>query len=271
MVSAAVLLAVGGMLTVLATCPLRRVAWPFIRLLAILTFILAAMVGAWFISRDAWAAPAVWGLTAALAGAGSSFLLMVLAPLLPSAPAIVPWIRGCAIAGGTAALAGGAFLELSSGGLSGPNTELVALHWIAVTAGLLLAGFVFGTFNVGWLLGHRYLTAPDMTIDPLRRISGLVVIAMVARWMFFIAGLAAILLLPTYADAARHLSKDWLMLSIRVGVGLLLPSIGVYMTWECVRLRSTQSATGILFFTSVLIMIGELTSLYLAGPLGLPI
>jgi hypothetical protein len=36
------------------------------------------------------------------------------------------------------------------------------------------------------------------------------------------------------------------------------------MAWQCVRLRSTQSATGILFFASVLVAIGELTSQQLA-------
>ena len=61
---------------------------------------------------------------------------------------------------------------------------------------------------------------------------------------------------------------DWLVASVRIGVGLVLPTVFAYMTWQCVKLRSTQSATGILFFMSVLVVVGELASRYLADTAG---
>jgi hypothetical protein len=63
-------------------------------------------------------------------------------------------------------------------------------------------------------------------------------------------------------------AADWLLISIRVGIGLLIPSVFALMAWSCVKLRSTQSATGILFFTSILVIIGELTAQHLATSWG---
>ena len=60
------------------------------------------------------------------------------------------------------------------------------------------------------------------------------------------------------------------MMSVRLAVGLLVPLVFAYMVWETVRLRATQSATGILYFTLVLAYVGELTGLYLARVTGVP-
>ena len=55
---------------------------------------------------------------------------------------------------------------------------------------------------------------------------------------------------------------------LRVGVGLLPVAVFAYMSLDCVRRRSTQSETGILYFASVFTYIGELCSLHLIGQLG---
>ena len=70
--------------------------------------------------------------------------------------------------------------------------------------------------------------------------------------------------------AAAELRRHSLMIVIRLAVGLLIPSVFAYMIWETVKLRATQSATGILYFTLVLVFIGELTGLYLVRETGLP-
>ena len=53
-------------------------------------------------------------------------------------------------------------------------------------------------------------------------------------------------------------------------VGLLVPAVFIYMADDCIRRRSTQSATGILYVTAVLIFIGEIVALYLVRATGLP-
>ena len=73
---------------------------------------------------------------------------------------------------------------------------------------------------------------------------------------------------PTALAALASMARDWIPLSMRIGMGLVLPTVFAIMAWQCVKLRSTQSATGILFFMSVFVLIGELTSRYLAGRSG---
>ena len=51
--------------------------------------------------------------------------------------------------------------------------------------------------------------------------------------------------------------------STRWLVGLLVPAVFVYMAHDCIKRRSTQSATGILYVAGVLIFIGEIVALYL--------
>jgi hypothetical protein len=137
----------------------------------------------------------------------------------------------------------------------------------------VLGALLLGSATVAWLLGHRYLTATEMTIDPLRRAVQVVLGVLVARWIFGAAVLAAACAAPAGDGAAAFMpiSAEWLMIAIRVGVGLILPSVFAWMAWDCVRLRSTQSATGILFFMSIFVVIGELTSQYLTGRLGWPV
>ena len=51
---------------------------------------------------------------------------------------------------------------------------------------------------------------------------------------------------------------------------MLIPSVFCYMVWRTVKLRATQSATGILYFGLVLIYLGELAALQLTRELGIP-
>ena len=51
-----------------------------------------------------------------------------------------------------------------------------------------------------------------------------------------------------------------LWLPVRWGLGFLGPLILGWMAWRCARIRSTQSATGILYVVVILCFIGELTA-----------
>jgi hypothetical protein len=45
-------------------------------------------------------------------------------------------------------------------------------------------------------------------------------------------------------------------------------AIATFMTWKTAQIRSTQSATGILYITMIFVLFGELTSMILAGRAG---
>jgi hypothetical protein len=52
--------------------------------------------------------------------------------------------------------------------------------------------------------------------------------------------------------------------------GLIGPVVLAYMTWETAKLRSTQSATGILYVDLFMVIVGELVAKYLLLSASLP-
>jgi hypothetical protein len=59
-----------------------------------------------------------------------------------------------------------------------------------------------------------------------------------------------------------------LFLVVRFGVGLIGPAVATWMTWQTIRIRSTQSATGILYIAMILVLFGELTAMVLSRDFG---
>ena len=51
-------------------------------------------------------------------------------------------------------------------------------------------------------------------------------------------------------------------------MGFLATGIATYMTWKTAMIRSTQSATGILYIAMIFALFGELMSLVLSGRYG---
>ena len=137
--------------------------------------------------------------------------------------------------------------------------------WAFNTASRLSSGFLLGTTLTAMLLGHHYLTAPAMSIDPLKRIVTLM------AWSLGRAacspGLGCGLPGPgpwAWAPMAKFPTPR-MFLAARWGMGFVGTAIATYMTWKTAQIRSTQSATGILYITMIFVLFGELTSMILAG------
>jgi hypothetical protein len=137
-------------------------------------------------------------------------------------------------------------------------------HQIFTTAGV---ASMTGLALMDMLLGHAYLTASKMTIAPFRRLN----VALSAAILFRIACAVGLVF---YFNARHPVAGLWpvhgLFILTRWLVGLLIPAVFVYMAHDCIKRRSTQSATGILYVAGVLILIGEILGLYLARQTGLP-
>jgi len=133
-------------------------------------------------------------------------------------------------------------------------------------AGHVLGTLLLGSVTVAWLLGHAYLTATKMTIAPLRHFSRLLLWAVGVRVLFLAAAVGIPLATGSIAGVPtlRALTSAWLLLALRIGVGLIAVGVFAFMVADCVKLRSTQSATGLLYFGSVLAYVGELSSQYLS-------
>jgi hypothetical protein len=117
------------------------------------------------------------------------------------------------------------------------------------------------------LLGHAYLTAAKMTIAPFRRLNG--ILAGVIMWRMLVA-MGATTLIQRMRPIYMLWGQYGILILTRWVVGLIVPAIFIYMANDCIKRRSTQSATGILYVAGVLIFIGEMIGLYLVRATGLP-
>jgi len=259
----------GGMLAVLATGRLEQVAWKFLRLVSFLVLAMACTVTLWS-WRDLGAGVVVGGgfavIVAGTLVAVASLVLAVIAPLTPWRAWIARLICGV---GGLAGVVGACILALGAV----PGEDGISLARSSVVVSEILAAWLLGSMTIAWLLGHAYLTATKMTIEPLRHFSRMVSWSVGARILFALvsAALAWFLGGPGGSDAWSQMSNSWLILSLRVAVGLVGVGVFAYMVADCVRLRSTQSATGILYFGSIFAYIGELAARQLVAECGWPL
>jgi hypothetical protein len=64
---------------------------------------------------------------------------------------------------------------------------------------------------------------------------------------------------------------NMLFIGQRILFGLILPLALSWMIWQTVKIRSTQSATGILYVAVVFILFGEFLSRYILVSIGYPL
>lgn len=256
----------GGMLIALHLARVEAVAFRFVRVVGLIGFALSASIGVWSVLRPATDHASLFRISSALTiiAALADMVVVLSAPLMNSS---IARPRVATLVGGLCGMAAAAGWSMSlfpaHGGL-----------WVWNVVGQMFGSFLLGSVTVAWLLGHAYLTATTMTIAPLRRLSRMFSLAVTLRWAYLAAAIGVMYWLspPTQSSAMLgKLTSLWLIVSLRVAVGLLAAAAFAYMVGDCVKLRSTQSATGILYFASVFVYIGELCSQHLMTELGLPI
>jgi hypothetical protein len=137
-----------------------------------------------------------------------------------------------------------------------PRAEALA----PVLLGDFASAALLGSALTAMLLGHSYLIAPAMSIRPLLRLLAALAVAVLAR-----AALDGYALWRwTDSHALANLGNDTLLwLPVRWAVGFVAPLALDWMAWQTARIRSTQSATGILYVVVICCFLGELTALLL--------
>lgn len=144
-----------------------------------------------------------------------------------------------------------------------PLTPLTGRIVSDITSAALL-----GFSVTAMLVGHSYLISPGLTIRPLMgQIIGLFV-ALLARTA---VAATALWFWTGDHDITNVNNETVLWLPVRWLIGLLGPLIFGFMSFQTARIRSTQSATGILYVVVILTFLGELTSLLLMRNTGLPL
>ncbi len=164
-------------------------------------------------------------------------------------------------------------LALLTGTAGAILTAPPASRALVVAAGLSSA-LLLGAAASAMILGHWYLVVLDLPIAALRRLTILLVIALVLRAAVVIVALAGPVHLG-YEDArlvaAGLWSPDGVFVWMRILFGIAGPFSLIWFIWKTVEIRSTQSATGILYVQLFLVMSGELLATYLRVAAGLPL
>jgi hypothetical protein len=127
---------------------------------------------------------------------------------------------------------------------------------------------LLGTATTAMLVGHSYLIAPGRSLSPLYWSLGALGICTLARLCLALAGLW----FWTAGHSLASLEGDLLWwLPARWALGFLGPLVLGWMAWETARIRSTQSATGILYVVVICCFLGELTSQLLLDRTRIPL
>ncbi len=138
-------------------------------------------------------------------------------------------------------------------------------YFFAATSVALL-----GVITYLMVMGHWYLVTPKLSVRPLD--IGIkicwVVLVLKILWSttnsfenahYFSAG----------TTKAGGYAFNWMMLLMRYLWGYVVIGVMSFYTWRLIKIRSTQSATGILYAMTFFVFVGELISIYLHFTYGL--
>ena len=153
-------------------------------------------------------------------------------------------------------------------------TQAIDLAWARplTTQALTIASFLRSSAFLGgactaMILGHWYLVIPSMPVTHLQAIVKLHMASMVVRAAVVAAAVffAIATWQPGLGPSFRHyiLSVSGVFFWQRVLFGLAGPALLSYLTWETAKIRSTQSATGILYVDFFTVVVGEVLAKYL--------
>jgi hypothetical protein len=158
--------------------------------------------------------------------------------------------------------------SLHAGELAGPLPFGHGLHLLNA----LGSAWFSGSILLAMILGHFYLVIPKLSIEPLRHLFRFSLFGLIARIvvvaitgaLWFQAGGAALLTVQGFLGQGVFVLQ-------RLLFGILIPTSLAYYTWKTIEMRSTQSATGILYVVVFLSMVGEALSVYLSLETGIPL
>jgi len=157
---------------------------------------------------------------------------------------------------------------------AGLGASLAADRGPLVIAADLTSALLLGAATSAMVLGHFYLVVLDLPITALRRLTVLLIVALGLR----AAAVAVALVGPVHAgyEEARLIasglwSADGIFVWMRLLFGIAGPLSLVWFIWKTVEIRSTQSATGILYVQLFLVLAGELLATYLRVAAGFPL
>lgn len=258
--------AAAGMLAALLLAPFHDLRRLFFALNGSLAM---ALLGLGAALRPDPPGPGAWAPAGAAGWAAAGSLLAIALLVLYVGALYLPRRREA-----KAILAAAAGSALAAAALDGWRAAPAGAGAWIFGAGALAASALLGSVLVAMILGHWYLVRWSLPAGHLVRFARLLAWAVGLRAALLVVGL-----LVFGAAAPGGLGGYLAGLAVdramffwpRVFFGILGPAAFTYMVYETARIRSTQSATGILYVAVIFVLMGEFLARYLsisgAGPM----
>ncbi len=142
---------------------------------------------------------------------------------------------------------------LWSAALVGASPQLFGLAApLATLAGALALGAALTSLS----LGHWYLVAPTLSVKPLIEVTLACFWVIVAQMVLVVA----VFLVPGESQPGRLYTEYLPFFGVRVVFGLVVPLVVTLMAWRTARIRSLDSATGLLYIVAALVLAGEIAA-----------
>jgi len=152
------------------------------------------------------------------------------------------------------------------------NSSLGGAPVLALCAlSAMATGSVAGSVGMAMVLGHWYLTIPTLHVKHLRRLNSVTIVCMIA--CIALVALTCNACADRLSEGERPLlgPTGLFYLGTRVTAGLFLPLVFAWMTAGSLKFGNTRSATGILYASTILVLIGTAVSISLQDSYGVPL
>jgi len=138
---------------------------------------------------------------------------------------------------------------------------------VLTIASLLSSAALLGGASTAMILGHWYLILPSLQVSHLQAIVKVHIASLLVRIVVVVAAVLVGIAMwqPGMGPSFRYYitSVAGIFFWQRVLFGLAGPVLLSYLTWETAKIRSTQSATGILYVDFFTVVVGEVLAQYL--------
>lgn len=138
-------------------------------------------------------------------------------------------------------------------------------NWVLLVNHVAATGLL-GSVMLTMVFGHWYLVIPRLSIDPLMRLTKVLMAAIALRIITMIASLAVLQIeqpVPLAAVLRELMVQQGIFFWPRVIFGVLAPVVLAGMIRSTVQIRHTQAATGLLYLAVVALLFGEFFSKFL--------
>ena len=148
------------------------------------------------------------------------------------------------------------------------HVYLASPFWIMF---FFYSSLLLGISNFAMILGHYYLVVPKLSEEPLIYCLYIFWCVLFLKLMFSLSILltTAVPYLTEGSQLGDGYTFNWLFISMRYLWGYAAPLVLSFFTFKLCRLRSIQSATGVLYIVEFFVIVGELISIYLMAKHGL--